>query len=65
MDNRNGGPEHAWKGRTVVLCSGVAGRVVLACRSFVTVLGIDGTLFSCDFKNIVCVIGGMPSFMPG
>ncbi|GAA5064195.1 hypothetical protein HNP84_006881 [Thermocatellispora tengchongensis] len=54
----------AWIGRIVIMCNGVAGRVVLAARSrraeIVTVLGMDGTLLSCGVDDIACVVGGAP-----
>ncbi|MFI9595933.1 hypothetical protein [Nonomuraea sp. NPDC052265] len=48
---------------TVVLDNGVVGRIMLAHRSrrdLVLVLGMDGTLLSCDLDGIACVVGGRP-----
>ncbi|MEV5888451.1 hypothetical protein [Nonomuraea fuscirosea] len=56
MDNAAGRP-------TVILDNGVVGRVVLAHshrRDLVLVLGMDGTLLSCQLDDIACVVGGSP-----
>ncbi|MFC4118752.1 hypothetical protein [Nonomuraea zeae] len=48
---------------TVVLDNGVVGRVMLAHpsrRDLVLVLGMDGTLLSCELDDIACVVGGTP-----
>ncbi|MGI5285635.1 hypothetical protein ACQEVF_20185 [Nonomuraea polychroma] len=48
---------------TVVLDNGVVGRVMLAHpsrRDLVLVLGMDGTLLSCQRGDIACVVGGRP-----
>jgi hypothetical protein len=48
---------------TVVLDNGVVGRIMLAHQSrrdLVLVLGMDGTLLSCDLDGIACVVGGKP-----
>ncbi|MEU5867784.1 MULTISPECIES: hypothetical protein [unclassified Nonomuraea] len=48
---------------TVVLDNGVVGRIMLAHRSrrdLVLVMGMDGTLLSCDLDGIACVVGGRP-----
>jgi hypothetical protein len=56
MENAAGRP-------TVVLDNGVVGRVMLAHsyrRDLVLVLGMDGTLLSCQLGDIACVVGGKP-----
>ncbi|GAA4914973.1 hypothetical protein HD597_010693 [Nonomuraea thailandensis] len=56
MDNAAGRP-------TVILDNGVVGRVILAHpsrRDLVLVLGMDGTLLSCELDYIACVVGGEP-----
>ncbi|MEU6711201.1 hypothetical protein ACFOY2_32295 [Nonomuraea purpurea] len=48
---------------TVILDNGVVGRVMLAHpprRDLLLVLGMDGTLLSCDVDDIACVVGGKP-----
>ena len=48
---------------TVILDNGVVGRVMLAHpprRDLVLVLGMNGTLLSCHFDDIACVVGGKP-----
>ncbi|MER7506305.1 hypothetical protein [Nonomuraea pusilla] len=50
----------------VILDNGAVGQVVLAQRSeragfvLVLVLGMDGTLVSCELGGIACVVGGTP-----
>jgi hypothetical protein len=56
MENASGRP-------TVILDNGVVGRVMLAHssrRDHVLVLGMDGTLLSCQLDDIACVVGGEP-----
>jgi hypothetical protein len=56
MDNASGRP-------TVILDNGVVGRIMLAHpyrRDLVLVLGMDGTLLSCELDDIACVVGGEP-----
>ncbi|MBF8188661.1 hypothetical protein ITP53_23610 [Nonomuraea sp. K274] len=48
---------------TVILDNGVVGKVLLTDPSrceFVLVLGMDGTLMSCQLDDIACVVGGTP-----
>ncbi|GAA3697362.1 hypothetical protein GCM10022224_074070 [Nonomuraea antimicrobica] len=55
--------EYAAGRPTVVLDNGVVGRVMLAHpyrRDLVLVLGMDGTLLSCQLEGIACVVGGKP-----
>jgi hypothetical protein len=56
MDHTEGRP-------TVILDNGVVGRIMLAHssrRDLVLVLGMDGTLLSCQLDDIACVVGGAP-----
>ncbi|TDD46273.1 hypothetical protein E1286_21540 [Nonomuraea terrae] len=55
--------DHTEDRPTVILDNGVVGRVMLAHSSrhdLVLVLGMDGTLLSCQLDDIVCVVGGAP-----